>query len=465
MNKPIENVEYEQLVLGTAVISSTAANDILFEMTLDDFAIPQHKRIFSHLKAIYQKDIPFDISVIKTEIGENLSSCGGLDYLLQLFNTSVGIDYAFYCQELKNLKALRAIANASSDAMVQCYQSKAQNDEISTKLIADILNIQCDSNQKTKKAAEILECFSEHGTFSNDVFWRMDRAKAGLPAYTGIATNYPLLDKTLGFLKASTLTYIGARPSMGKTTFALNLIRSIYSTGKTDIPIGVFSLEMPADKLVAKMVCLMADVRFRSLDDGTMTLDQYNRIINRQEHLQKLPLYFEDEGGMTISKVRSRARRMVLNYGVKVIIIDYLTLIRSDTKYNSKHLQVDEVSKGLQAMAKELKVPVVCLAQLNRGASEAATNGQVRAPCLSDFRESGSIEEDCDVALMLHRPEYYQTGVNVGEMQVLVVKNRLRGELKKLNFKKSITSEVYNELPEIEDVMTQINERFRKGDD
>ena len=435
--------EFETLILSAILNSSNHANNYLFSLKDSDFYQPKARLLFNEIKYCYARYNTLDVFILTTYLKENgtLKDCGGLDNILLIANSyRSGVEYDCYVAELKNLAHLRGLIHASKDTISDAVKSQADSNIVMKDLFTKLFSISGIGKEKTHTSKEILEKFSEHGSHEMHVRWMQDRVSKGLTPYTGIACNYPLLDRILGFFRNGCIYYIGARTSMGKTTFMLNLINSMLSNGK-QCCVGIFSLEMTAKILTEKMLCLMADIKYSDYEDMKLHPEQVERLFERGEKLKKLPILIEDGEDITISKLRARARRLVMNEGVKIIFIDYLTRIKSDTFYPSKHLQVDEISKGLQSMAKELNIPVVCLAQLNRNVLGRTDP----TPSLADFRESGSIEEDCDAALLIHRPDYYNPNNLPGEVQIIVAKNRIRGQLQKIAFAKSPNSELYFE--------------------
>ena len=460
MNLP-GNKTYEELLLGSCLNSFNAASDCLLRLDEDDFTDFQNKSILGALKSFFKEtaslDLPLFLEYVKKK--DSLEKCGGISKIMNVA-TCVGVvyDYDQYFQEIKNLSSLRKLILMNLDSVELCAKKDANYQEVSTDLLKRIFAMDSNGKSKTYTAAEILDAYSENGTFEEHSEWMRKRVAQGMTPYTGIASNYPMLDQTLGFFRNGAIYYIGARTSMGKTTFMLNLIISMLSSGKP-FPIGIFSLEMPASMIIAKILCLMSDVAFSAYEDAMILPEQYERIMERSSYVRNLPILIEDEEDMTITKIRARARRLVQNEGAKIIFIDYLTRIKSDTKYSSKHLQVDEISKGLQSMAKELNVPVICLAQLNRASEDKP--GAV--PTLSSFRESGSIEEDCDGALLLHRPDYYDKNIQPGKLHVIVAKNRIRGRLRKIEFQKLPYSERFEELKDLGEVVKKLNNEAYAG--
>lgn len=456
MNLP-NNERCESILLGACLNSFKAALEALSALDESDFMYEENKSILGGLKAFFKQTGSLDLYLFSEFLKKNnlLEKCGGIDRLIEVSDSfSLGCDYEPYFDEIKNLSAIRKLAIISQNTLELCLNKNAKYEEISLDLNKKLFSIDGNQKSKTYSADEMSQDYSEHGTFDQHSEWMFERSQKGLTTYTGIASNFPLLDETLGFFRKGAIYYVGARTSMGKTTFMLNLVISMLKN--ESFPIGIFSLEMPAKMLFAKIVCLIADVSFSAFEDGKI---RPKDLKNKSQYARSLPIFIEDDEDITLAKVRSRARRLVQNKGVQIIFIDYLTRIKSDTKYTNKHLQVDEISKGLQSMAKELNVPVICLAQLNR-ASEGATGS---LPSLSSFRESGSIEEDCDGAILLHRPDYYNPSDFPGILNVIIAKNRIRGRLMKIDFKKNLFSERFEELSALNEAIKQCHEnRFTK---
>lgn len=439
------NEVYENLLLGSCLNSFEAANDCLSCIGQNDFMSEQNKSIVEPLKRFFKETGSLDLSMFIQYLKKTdcLEKCGGVKRLVEI-SDSVGIsfDHNHYLEEIQNLTALRKMILMADDVQKLSMKKDAKFQDILKVYVNQLTSIETQSKTITYTPEQLMQHFSEHGTFRSHTEWMQDQIKQGRAPYTGIASNYPILDETLGFFREGAIYYIGARTSMGKTTFMLNLIVSMLS--REDLfPIGVFSLEMNAKIIMSKIVCMMADVSYSDYEDGQLSKEKSTSLFDMAEKVMKMPLLIEDDEDMSLSKIRSRARRLVKKHGAKIIFIDYLTRIKSDTKYSSKHLQVDEISKGLQSMAKELNVPVICLAQLNR----ASENAQGSMPTLSSFRESGSIEEDCDGAILLHRQDYYDKDVAKGILTVIVAKNRIRGQLRNIQFKKFSLSERFEELP------------------
>lgn len=197
-----------------------------------------------------------------------------------------------------------------------------------------------------------------------------------LPAYDGVTSGYDILDKTFGFFRKAALYYIGARTSMGKTTFMLNLIANQMAKR---IPIGVFSLEMPSEQIVPKIMCIFSEVNYRMYEDVELYEEKIARLCETRKMFKDQPLYISAPSSITINQLCVEAQRMVDHHGVKIIYIDYLTRIRSSGKFTSKHLEIDAISKALQSLARQLDVPIICLAQLNRASSNGTAEHRLNS--------------------------------------------------------------------------------------
>ncbi len=434
----------EALILGCIINSFEAANAAFAELNDSDFANPKHKVIFQEAKEIYLEDRPIDLTSMLYNFNSKflMEKSGGAEYLIGLANnTWSGAPFTDFIEKLKNTSSLRKLIYSAKDALFKAQRTDAQSDEIISELQASLFKTQGVDN-KIKSSKEIINTFSSQGTFEKNLDWMRDRFSKGLPTYEGISCGYRILDQTLGFFRNSCIYYIGARTSMGKTTFMLNLIR-----GMSNKKIGIFSLEMPAQIIMAKLVCMVGDIRYSDYEDGNLTQEKAERLIESAKRLEMAQVYIEDPSSITLQTLRLKAKRMASNYEIEVLFIDYLTRIRSNIKHNSKHLEVDEISKGLQSLAKELSIPIICLAQLNR---QAVKDG--KKPSLSEFRESGSIEEDADACLLIHRPEYYEANNKPGIVEIIVAKNRLRGIIRTIEFNcKKDKSEIYYELETIQE--------------
>jgi len=446
----------ERAILSTMLARQDVFPQMCQFLTVEDFYNPVYKTIFTCLLGFYRRGYKVDMNDLtlachsaKIEDAANLVASIKKEY-------SIAFVHQDYAQALKNASNLRAIISHSQGLITASTQLEADS--------ADVANLMSECAYKVKSngisngmrsVTEILDDFSDQGSFEQHLEWMLMRKSNLLPAYDGVTSGYDILDKTFGFFRKAALYYIGARTSMGKTTFMLNLIANQMAKR---IPIGVFSLEMPSEQIVPKIMCIFSEVNYRMYEDVELYEEKIARLCETRKMFKDQPLYISAPSSITINQLCVEAQRMVDHHGVKIIYIDYLTRIRSSGKFTSKHLEIDAISKALQSLARQLDVPIICLAQLNRASSNGTAEHR---PKLSDFRESGSIEEDCDGAILLHRPEYYDRtdAALKGKVEVIVAKNRIRGKVCKIDyFCDSARSERYEEV-DVERKIQEANER------
>ncbi len=331
-----------------------------------------------------------------------------------------------YIDELKKVTCLRKSVYAAEILMHEACKDNADPSKILFEHQEKLLHCQGITSSTHYSSNDLIESYSKHGSFVQDLQWRQKRFQMGLPTFEGVETGFKKLDKTLGSLQNSCIYYVGARTSMGKTTFLINLIRNMVGKYK----IGFFSLEMPADKILAKLICMHIGVKYSRFEEGNFTAEEYERFLSVLPAFQSFEFYQDDQGGLSIEKLYARAKRMKYAHHIDVLFIDHLSQISTSSKHPNMHSKINEISKNLQTLAKELKIPVVCLCQLNREVTSRTSN----RPQLSDFRESGSIEEDADACILLHRPEYYDKDIKPGQIEVIVAKNRILGDIRTIDF-------------------------------
>jgi len=436
-----------------AILSSfEAADEAANALNEDDFYDADHSKLFSLIKELIKERIPVNPMTLAKRI-DKPSGNFSWDYLLGVGHEYFsGMDYLSYFQQLRNLTALRRLIYMLNSTVNDAASEGANYESLIGNFYANLLKIE----NKTSGAIhpkELLNDFKRGMSYLEFIDWRRDRFFKGLPAFDGVPTGYPRLDAALGSFQNGAIYYIGARTSMGKTTFLLNLVSNIIKTKK----VSIFSLEMDAQMVFEKLMCIYADLKYAKFSSGNYSQEERERLTSLVPFFETCNLWFDDEQGLTISKLVSRANRLVKVYGVEIIFIDYLTLIKSVGKHPNKHMQIDEISKGIQALAKQLNIPIVVLAQLNRAA------GDGDRPSLTSFRESGSIEEDADACLLIHREEYYNPGTKPGLIDVIIAKNRIMGKLCTIPFScNSQASERYYELEPVEDELKRIKDQQLK---
>ncbi len=445
VNLPI-NDKLEAFVLSAAVNSINALCNTVEQCDEDDFFNFKNKIIFTCLKTLFDKGVYITLQALMFEISKQ-DKKNEIDHAYATalhFEYWSGMPYDQYITELKNISLLRKIINSSKTMIDGACKDDANSEKILGEHQDYILKAQGLASKSILSAEEISANFNKTRDFKQDLEWRCEQYRKGLKTYEGISSGFDILDDTLGSFQNGYIYTIGARTSMGKTTFMLNLVKNVLKNKR----VGIFSLEMSAPIIYAKLACMEAGIRYRDFYDGKVSPNEIRRVALIEERFSKLPLFIDDEASLTTQKLDARAKRFKQNKKIDILFIDYLTRIKCNGKYFSKHLEIDEITKSVQALAKKLDIPIVMLAQLNRQAVTATKS----RPSMIDFKESGSIEEDSDACLLLHRPEYYNKIEKPGIMEVIVDKNRIMGTRKIIEFYcDSSKSETYKELSEIQD--------------
>lgn len=451
------NEKLETFVLCAAINSTHAALEITELCNDDDFFSVKNKIVFSSIKSLCNQGIFITLQALIFEISKQ-DKKNEIDnaYITGLaFEYWSGMAYDKYMQDLKKISLLRKIVYSSQEMMKKAALDEANPETILAEYQDAMLKAQGLASKSIVSAEEISKTFNRERSFKEDSQWRFDRHRMGKKTYEGISTGYDLLDDALGSFQNGCIYTIGARTSMGKTTFMLNLIGNILKNHR----VGVFSLEMPASIIYAKLACIEAHIRYRDFYDGKISQKELNRLLLREDNLVKTHLYIDDEANLNTVRLEARAKRLKNNKKIDILFIDYLTRIKCCGKYFSKHLEIDEITKCIQALSKTLNIPIIVLAQLNR---QAISQTKSR-PSMIDFKESGSIEEDSDACLLLHRPEYYNRADKPGIMEVIIDKNRIMGTRKTIEFYcDSAQCESYVEMIEIEEHLKNVQEREEK---
>ena len=452
----------EMIVLGCMLNSINSLNIAADSLDDADFYYTEHKTIFKALKSSYLQDKPADVHLIAEELTrqDTLKSVGGVSYLISLAQcagTSAYIEE--YIKIIRNKCTLRRMISAAqiieksaveepenvADALDEAQSLLFKISQTSGKetglLFNDIV-----SGLKSEKKLSFLEIIEQRQS-------EYKNRKPGDQGITGISSGLIDLDKMINGLNNSNLMILAARPAMGKTALAVNIAEHVCF--KLNMPVGIFSLEMGAEQLVHRIICSQSEVSSDNIVKGSITGDEYQKIYGAVQRLKPDTMVIEDQGGLKITELRSRARRMKEVYGIKFLVVDYLQLLSGSGNFKgaeNRQGEVSEISRMLKNLAKELNIPILCLSQLSRKVEEREN----KRPLMSDLRESGSIEQDADIVMFLFREEYYNGNNHPGEAQLIVSKNRHGGTgTIKLIFRKEITkfenyTPVENEMENIQ---------------
>lgn len=414
------NPEAEQSVLGCILMDAQCMEDAVAEINAECFYLPQHRAIFGAMMLMYSKSKAIDPVVLVdtlTKTGQYDTS-GGREYILQLRQSvPSAVNVGEYIKIVKEQYYLRTLIDISNDIIGQATGGEADASVILDNAEQMIYNVrQGREKNGPVKISEIIV---------NDVYNKLTQITGeDKEKYKGIPSGFGMLDKYLTGLNKSDLILIGARPAMGKTSFALNLAQNISMNARKRCV--VFSLEMTKEQLAERLLSAQAGVEAQKLKTGELTNDEWVRLGNAAGQFNDVELYLDDTSAITVPEIKSRIRRMKK---VDAVIIDYLGLISSAVKKENRVQEVSEITRQLKMMAKDLNIPVICCAQLSRGTEG---HGKNHRPQLADLRESGSIEQDADIVLFLYREDYYrsdlaedkQDDVDAGKTELIIAKNR-----------------------------------------
>ena len=411
---PPQSLESEKAVLGSVMLRPSALFDISDTISPDVFYADKHRSIYQSMLELSTKNEAIDLLSLSNKLDEKgqLEQVGGRTYLTELVNMVPSSTNAKHYAEIVHRKhTLRSLIDASDYIAELAFGG---NDE-ELDIVLDTAEKKLfgiTSNPKTQKFTTLKKTLSE----TWEELEKLHESKSDL---RGIPTGYRDLDNMLAGFQKSDLIILAARPSMGKTTLALDIARNVATTH--NVPVGIFSLEMSAQQLATRLLSAESKVNAWNLRTGRLSTDQeFSRIRDSLDKLAKAPIYIDDQAGNSISKMRAAARRLKSEYGLGLIVVDYLQLMTTSKNYDSMVNQVTEISRSLKGLARELDVPVLALSQLSR-----AVESRGGKPRLSDLRDSGSIEQDADVVMFIHREDKYNDNSekpNVAE--ILIEKHR-----------------------------------------
>lgn len=396
---PPQDLAAEKSLLGAILISD--GDEIFPEVSsiiqATDFYEPRHQTIFEAMISLYSKHLPIDTLTLTDELKstKKLKEVGGAPYLIELSNFVPTASHAkAYANIVDKASVRRKLIAAGSTIAEKAYEDDSNIMELVGGAEQILFNV---SNKLVKTD------YTPMDELLADALERIEELRKNKGALRGLKSGFRDLDnKTAGFQKGD-LVIVGARPAMGKTTFAQNIAYNIAKYNNKGVLF--FSMEMAANEIIERIISDVSGVDNWHIRTGNITDEEYSRVTDAMAELDDLPLYIDDTSSMNIMELRNKARRAIHDHDIGIIIIDYLQLIQGTGRYNGNRVQeVSEVSRGLKILARELKVPVIALAQLSR----SVTGRDDPRPVLSDLRDSGSIEQDADLVVFLHRPDYYK---------------------------------------------------------
>lgn len=411
---PPQNIEAEQAVLGAIFLepqSLISAQEVLMP---EDFYRSAHQRIFDVMISLSDKGKAIDLVTVTEELAamKELEDVGGISYLTDLAGfvpTAANLEYYAHIVEEKSL--LRRLIRTATTIAQDGY---AREDEVENLLAEAERNIMEVANRKNTSAFHSMKDVLVR-TYDN-----IEILNSSQGDITGIATGFNELDRMTAGFQRNDLIIVAARPSVGKTAFALNIAQNVAT--KTGENVAIFSLEMGAEQLVMRMLCAEGNINAQNLRTGALTDEDWRKLTMAMGSLSNAGIYIDDTPGVRVQDIRAKCRRLKQEHGLGMILIDYMQLIHGTGKPGENRQQeVSEISRSLKGLARELEVPVIALSQLSRGVESR----QDKRPMMSDLRESGSIEQDADIVAFLYRDDYYdKESENQNTIEIIIAKQR-----------------------------------------
>ena len=390
--KPPQNLDAEKSLLGAILIDREALNKVADFLGPQDFYSRAHQIIYEAMLSLFEKHEPIDLLSLSNKLEEmsHLNDIGGSSYLTSIANSvPTSAHVATYGKIVQRKKMLRDLISTAQEIAVMGHHE----DE-------DIESLLDSAEQKIFSVSQksLSHSFAHLGNSLNEAMERISNQDSGI--LRGYATKHKYLDDTLGGLQKSDLIILAARPSVGKTAFAIDIALKV---AEQDVPVGIFSMEMSLDQVIDRFIATKAGVSLWKLRTGKLSHegDDFLRITAACDELKKMPIFIDDASSPNILQMRAMARRLKSEFGLGLLIVDYLQLMTTRRSYDSPVQQVTEISRGLKGLAKELGIPIIALSQLSR----AIEQREGHKPRLSDLRDSGSIEQDADVVMFIHRED------------------------------------------------------------
>lgn len=415
-------IDMEKAVLGALMIDKDAFSVVSEMLVPESFYEPRHQKIFAAIQKLNLDEEPVDILTVTNELEKEgtLTDVGGPTYIVDL-SSHVGssANIVAHAKVLQQKYTARQLISFASKIETSAFDPMVDTDELMQEAEGNLFEI----SQKNMR-----QDYTQIDPVIRQAVDIIEKAKANKTGLTGIPSGFTKLDDITSGWQKSDLVIIAGRPAMGKTSFALSIAKNIAVDYRE--PVAFFSLEMNNVQLVDRLISNVCELDGKKIMNGQLTNDEFARLDKRLSKLIGAPLYIDDTPGMSIFELRTKARRLVREKGVKVIMIDYLQLMNANgARFGNRQEEVSTISRSLKGLAKELDIPILALSQLNRGV-EGREGLEGKRPQLSDLRESGAIEQDADMVIFVHRPEYYhlyedEKGNDLrGKAQIIIAKHR-----------------------------------------
>lgn len=412
---PPHDLEAEESVLGSMLLSRTACSEVLETITTgDEFYAPKHGKIFEAIRDLVGRGDPVDgVTAVDELRGRGvLDEVGGYSYIHTLIaSTPTAANAAFYARIVSKHATLRELIDAGTEIVRESYQESGEIEDALGRAEQRIFNI------ANKRLSGDLRSIKE---LLEEAVSRIEQLAATGSEVTGLATGFADLDRLTAGLQPGNLILIAARPGVGKSTLAMNIAQHV--AGEQRKGAVIFSLEMSESEIVQRMICAEARMDMRAVRRSQVSDADWRRIIDAMGKLHEAPLWIDDTPRVTVSEISAKCRRLHQKGQLSLVVVDYLQLMHSPRKVENRVQEVAEISRGLKILAKELEVPVIAVSQLSR---QLEQGGTPRKPRLADLRESGALEQDADMVMFIHREEVYDPETErKGEADLLLEKHR-----------------------------------------
>jgi replicative DNA helicase len=412
---PPQDLVAEQSVIGSMLMDKNAIVRVVEILASDSFYRDAHRYIFETILELFDKGEPVDLVTVTDALRKSgrTDMAGGSVYVADLLNsvpTSANVEY--YAKIVEEKAVLRRLIDAGTNIVSSAFEETEDVDQIldnAEKAVFDIA------------LKRVRDGFHKIDSVIKRVLDRIDSLYDKKDALTGCSTGYPDLDKLTAGFQNSDLIIIAARPSVGKTAFALNIAQNVAVKNK--IPVAIFSLEMSKEQLAQRMLCSEAEVNAQRLKTASLSDTGWKKLTRALGKLSEAPIFIDDSASMTSTEIRAKARRLKIERGLGLVIVDYMQLMRGRMRVENRVQEISEIARSLKTLSRELEVPVIALSQLSR----AVEQRNDRIPRLSDLRESGEIEQTADVVLFIHRDDYYNPQSDRGNLAEIIIAKQRNG--------------------------------------
>ncbi len=413
---PPNSIEAEQALLGGLMLNAEAWDKIADVVVGEDFYRKDHRLIFKAIGNLVEDGSPCDVVTVSEHLDNRgeLEQAGGLEYLATLANETAGAANArAYAKILRERATLRALINAGNEISGSAF---ATDGRTASQVLDDAERLVFEIAEKGSRGRKGFQSLKQ---ILPDAVDRIDLLHQSDGSITGISTGYTEFDKMTAGLQAGDLVIVAGRPSMGKTTLAINIAENAAIGSR--VPTAIFSMEMPSQQLAFRMISSLGRVDQTHLRTGNFPDEDWSRINTAVQLMSEAPIFIDDTPGLSPTEIRARARRLQREHGLGLIVVDYLQLMQVEGTKENRATEISEISRGLKALAKELSLPVVALSQLNRSVEQRTD----KRPVMSDLRESGAIEQDADLIIFIYREEVYnQDTPRKGIADISIAKQR-----------------------------------------